>query len=225
MKILKYRYYFCLDYYYVLVLLYGFVQWHYINVKCCLLRSVWWEVLGVCSVFGVFVRAVWALTESAQAGWKSSVTVHRLSILSLGMRGPGRIETHVNTLCVCLCVCVSTPYQCERGKCRWVHIRSLSLSPSISLFSSPLKWWKLVLYKDPLSAARQQLHREHLSSSISFLYPSLPLFFCLSLTRSPLFLTHRIRGVLAGEDVTLRKSSIVQKKSLYCEQRPADFWM
>lgn len=95
----------------------------------------------------------WAVTESAQAGWKSSVTVHRLSILSLGKKGPW---THANTVQF-VCVCVISVW----GKCRWVHQKSPSRF-------SPLEWWKLVLYKDPLSAGRQQPHREHLSSSMSF---------------------------------------------------------
>jgi len=88
-----------------------------------------------------------------------------------GWGGQEHVEMHANTVracvCVCVCVCVELHISVSKGSAGGC---TSEVSPCLSLFSSPLKWWKLVLYKDPFQQGDSSLTE-------STYHPSLPLFF------------------------------------------------
>jgi len=114
---------------------------------------------------------------------------------------------HANTVrvCVCVCVCVELHISVSKGSAGGC---TSEVSPCLSLFSPlPSSDESLFYTKTPFS-------RETAASQRALIIPRFLCFFYLSLIRSPLFSTHRIRDVLAGEDVTIWKSSIVSRKEL-----------
>lgn len=157
----------------------------FFNVGNWMWNGVYYKVFGqMCEVFAQCLSCLsgqceqWLnqlkLDERAQSQCTSCLSSH------CWWGGQERIETHANT--VCMCVCVQTPCQCEQGKCRWAHIRSLPLSLYLSFLFSPQVMKAYFIQRPPFSSQAAASQRALIMLNFFFSIPRFLCFFsvCLS---------------------------------------------